>query len=142
MPNLLDPSQIHRLATSPAIGPFLASMGLAVWLALSALGGFGDAHGFRLREAWDTSAYFYLGLPLMALAVTGAAFLQPHRTWRWPLWLVGGHQAGVLLLGVGMQSGLSLVLLTAMLAVLLAAFFTVPAGVGYALNRYVIARAY
>ena len=46
-----------------------------------------------------------------------------------------GHQVGVLLVGVGMQSGLSLIILTLALAVLLAAMLAVPAIVGALLAK-------
>ena len=78
----------------------------------------------------------------MALAVGFAAFMRPERAWRWPLWLVAGHQTGVLLVGLGMQSGLSLIILTLILAVLLAAFFFVPALLGSMAARWLAERAY
>ena len=123
-------------------GPLLAVTGLVVWSGLSAWGGM-DAHaaGFRLREAWDSGAYFYLGIPLMALAVGLAAYHAPRRPWRWPLWLVAGHQAGVLLVGLGMQSGLSLLILTLALAILLAVIFAVPALAGSMVARRVLQRS-
>jgi len=135
---------IGRLATSPAgIGFLLAATGLIVWTGLSIWGGLGSAEGgLRLREAWDTSAYFTIGIPIMALAVAAASFVRPRRIWRWPLWLVGGHQLGVLLVGLGMQSGLSLILLTLILAVLLAAFFAIPAAIGSMAARRLMQRAY
>ena len=124
-----------------ATGLLLAATGLLVWTGLSVWGGMGQ-EAFRLREAWDTQAYFVLGVPVMALAVAIAAYRVPERIWRWPLWLVAGHQAGVLIVGLGMQSGLSLIILTMMLAVLLASFFAVPALVGSLLARRIGERAY
>ncbi len=121
--------------SSAALGILLAAAGLAVWTGLSVWGGLGHAEGFKLREAWDTSAYLFVGLPIMALAVGLAAFHIPDRPWRWPLCLVAGHQAGVMLVGIGMQSGLSLFILALALAVLLAAFFAVPALVGSSVAR-------
>jgi hypothetical protein len=130
------------LRSSPtAIGLLLAAVGLAVWVGLSILGGVSEG-GLRLREAWDTAAYFYLGVPVMAVAVAAAAYVMPHRVWRWPLWLVGGHQLGIILVGLGMQSGLSLFILTLILAVLLAAAFTVPALIGSLLARLTGERAF
>jgi hypothetical protein len=73
--------------------------------------------------------------------VAFAAFVRPRRAWRWPLWLVGGHQAGVLLVGLGMQSALSVIILTMIIAVLLAAFFTIPAMLGSFAARMVTQRA-
>src|SRR4051812_4059905 len=88
-----------RLAVTPAsAGVLLAALGLVVWTGLSVWAGFVTTElSFRLREAWDTPAYFYVGMPLMALAVAAIGFMRPERAWRWPLWLVAGHQAGVLL---------------------------------------------
>jgi hypothetical protein len=95
----------------------------------------GLQHAFRLREAWTTPAYFALGLPLMAIAVALAAFLIPTRIWRWPLWLVAGHQAGLLLVGVGAQSWPSLIILAVVLALLLVTLFAIPAILGSLVAR-------
>jgi hypothetical protein len=140
--NVLE--HIQRLAGSPAwIGPALGATGFVMWVALSILGGGGaSSSGFRLGDAWDTNAYFYVATPLMALAVAAAAFLHPERAWRWSLWLVAGHQMGVLLLGLGMQSGLSLVILTLALGALLAVLFAIPALAGAEAARRLAERAY
>lgn len=137
--NLAGPSGTATL--SLATGLVLAATGFLVWTGLSVWGGLGEEI-FRLREAWDTRAYFVVGMPMMAMAVAAAAFHVPERTWRWPLWMVAGHQAGVLIVGLGMQSGLSLVILTLILAGLLAAFFAVPALIGSLLARHVGERAF
>lgn len=138
-----DLAELRRYGLSPgAVGFLLAATGLTVWTGLSVWAGTGQEGGFRLREAWDTAAYLYFGLPLMAVAVGLAAFHKPRRTWRWPLWLVGGHQAGVMLVGVGMQSGLSLLILTLALAILLAVLFAVPALVGGLVARRLTERAF
>jgi hypothetical protein len=135
--------EIRRIRPSPvAMGVLLAATGLVVWTGLSVIGGIGAADGFRVREAWDTSLYFYLGVPVMAVSVAVAAFLRPTRSWRWPLWLVGGHQVGVLVVGLGMQSGLSLIILTIIFAILLSAVFAVPAVLGSMAARRVMERAY
>jgi hypothetical protein len=124
-------------------GAVLALIGLATWVGVSFWAGHSGAEAsFRLREAWDVSAYFYVGIPIMAAAVAVVAFLRPERAWRWPLWLVAGHQLGMLIVGVGMQSALSLTLLTIILAILLAAFFAVPAMVGAMAARAMAERAY
>lgn len=132
----------------PASGPFktaivLGGFGFGVWIALSIMGGLNsDEATFRVREAWDTAAYFYFGLPLMALAVAVAGFIKPNGIWRWPIALVVGHQIGVLALGLGMQSGLSLILLTLILAILLAALFFIPAAIGATAARWLARQAY
>jgi hypothetical protein len=140
--NVLE--HIERLAGSPAwIGPALGATGFVAWVGLSVMSGYGAAEsGFRLRAAWDTDAYFYIGAPVMALAVAAAAFLHPERAWRWSLWLVAGHQMGVLLLGLGMQSGLSLVILTLALGALLAVLFAIPAFAGAEAARRLAERVY
>ena len=133
----------RRLVWSPrGMGLILAGFGLITWVALSIVGGLTAEPSRGLREAWDTGAYFWLGVPLMALAVAFAAFVRPRRPWRWPLWLVAGHQLGVLLVGLGMQSGLSLILLTIILAVLLAVLFAIPALLGAVARLYLAERAY
>lgn len=143
MSTVQDWSDFRRPRAYPlTTGLLLAATGLVVWTGLSAWGGLADPEEYRLREAWDTQAYFAVGLPVLALAVAMASFYIPERIWRWPLWLVAGHQAGVLLVGIGMQSGLSLFLLTLIIGLLLAAVFAVPALLGSLLARRVIARAY
>ena len=122
------------LAAPLIIGPALALIGLSVWTGLSVISGF--------QEAWEMPVYFYVGLPLMMAAVSIASFHMPRRIWRWPLWLVGGHQAGVFLVGLGMQSGLSLVILLVVLAILLATLLSVPALIGSLIARRVAQRAY
>lgn len=139
--NVLE--QAQRLVASPAgTGFALAATGFLVWVGLSVVGGFGAGSGFRLGEAWDTDAYFFVGAPVMVLAVAAAAFLHPERVWRWSLWLVAGHQTGVLLLGLGMQSGLSLMILTPALGALLAVLFTIPALAGAEAGRRMAERVY
>jgi hypothetical protein len=121
------------LAAPLITGPALAFIGFGIWIGISALGG--------SREAWDMPAYFYAGFPLMAGSVAVASYHMPRRIWRWPTWLVGGHQAGVFAIGLGMQSGLSLIILLLALAVLLAALFAIPAVIGCQLARRLGERA-
>ena len=124
----------NLLAAPLVTGPALALIGLAVWTGLSAFSGY--------SEAWEMPAYFYFGLPLMMTAVYVASYQMPRRIWRWPLWLVGGHQIGVCMSGLGMQSGLSLLILLLALAILLAALFSVPAMLGSMMARRVGQRVY
>lgn len=136
--------EIVQFVETPAgTGILLAALGLAIWVGLSVASGFGgDEPGFRMREAWDTSAYFYVGAPLMALSMMAAGLLRPQRAWRWPLWLVAGHQIGVMLVGLGMQSVPSLLLLTIMLGVMLTALLSIPALAGATIGRMLAERAY
>lgn len=121
----------------------LAGLGLSIWMSLSFWAGLAAPDlGFHLREAWDAPAYLYVALPIMALAVGVAGFVHPERAWRWPVSLVAGHQLGVLLLGLGMQSGLSLLILTLALGALLCALFAIPAFAGAEAARRLAERAY
>lgn len=136
--------ELRRFAGSPyGIGVLLAATGLTTWASMSIWGGFTvDEAGFRLSEAWDVPAYFYVGVPIMALAVALAAFVRPERPWRWPVWLVGGHQLGVLAFGLGMQSGLSLLLLAIILGIMLTVGFAIPAMVGAMAAKALAERVY
>jgi uncharacterized protein (DUF983 family) len=125
------------------MGILLAAAGFMAWTGPSSWGGPAEADSaLRLHSAWDVPAYFYVGVPVMAAAVALASFMRPERAWRWPLWLVGGHQLGVMVIGLGMQSGLSLILLTIILGILLAAGFAVPAMLGAMAARAMAERAY
>jgi hypothetical protein len=143
MRNVIAFDEVWQFAWSPrGMAVILGVFGFVVWIGLSILAGATAEIGSGAREAWDTGAYFYLGVPLMALAVGFAAFVRPSRPWRWPLALVAGHQLGVLILGVGMQSALSLILLTLMLAILLSALFAIPALIGALARLYLAERTY
>jgi hypothetical protein len=143
MRGVVGSSELRRVAGSPlGTGLLLAATGLIAWLSLSVWSGLAADEAFRLREAWDLPAYLYVGVPIMALAAAIAGFVQPERPWRWSFWLVGGHQLGLLVTGVGMQSGLSLILLTIILAVLLAVGFAIPAMLGAMAARALEERAY
>ncbi len=123
-------------------GPLLAATGFTVWTGLAVWAGMAaDEPTFALREARNTNAYFLLGLPLMATAVAAAGYQVPERCWQWPLWLVAGHQVGMMVGGLGMQSGLSLLILSLIIATLLAIAFAVPALIGSQLARRGRARA-
>ena len=130
-------AELRRYRPTPlGIGLLLAGVGFLVWTGLSVWAGLGgEDDAFHLREAWTAEAYFLLGMPLMCAAVAAAAFALPEQAWRWPLWLVAGHQAGIMSAGLGMQSGVSLFILTLALAVLLATLFAIPALVGSLMAR-------
>ena len=52
--------------------------------------------GLRGREAWDMPSYFVVSLPFMAAVAAFAAWRSPARSWRWPLWVIGGQVAAAL----------------------------------------------
>ena len=73
--------KFRRLAASPlALGlrrlpsPGFSSGSRCRWSAASA-----RPPGFRLREAWDTDAYFYVGVPSWRSPSRAAGFLHPER---------------------------------------------------------------
>ena len=49
--------------------------GAAVWLLIVAISG--------RNEAWDTGAYFTVGIPLVCLTSAVLAYFAPERSWRW-----------------------------------------------------------
>lgn len=72
-----------------------AIAGFAVWTFI-ALSSAGEPDGHLIvREAWDVPAYWSVGVPLLAAAAAIAGFLSPVRVWRWALWAVAGHAAGM-----------------------------------------------
>ena len=74
-----------------------AGAGFAVWVSISVLSGGMWNGSLVVREAWDTPAYFSVGLPVLAVAGAVAGFLAPRRVWRWPLWIAVGQALGMAL---------------------------------------------
>jgi len=75
--------------------------GVLVWIGISTATG--------RKEAWDSSWYFSIGIPVMCVVSMLLAFLAPIRSWRWGLapfvgqflWMLLSQGAGNLLpLGV------------------------------------------
>lgn len=50
------------------------------------------------REAWDHSSYFLVSLPVMTMVAAYAGYRAKTRAWRWPLALILGQFATLLLL--------------------------------------------
>lgn len=71
---------------------FALTLGLAaaVWLVPWVLLG--------RKEAWDHSSYFLVSVPLMTAAAGYAGYRARRRAWRWPLALILGQFATLLLL--------------------------------------------
>jgi hypothetical protein len=65
--------------------------GFLVWTILSLAAGQMQGGRFVVREAWDTPAYFSLGLPLLLAGSALAGGLAPVRVWRWPLLAAAGQ---------------------------------------------------
>ena len=86
-----------RLGFSLA-GPALALLAFGVWAFFSVLPGLMRTGGeFRIREAWDTGAFWYFGAPLMLCAQVLAGAFARGEVWKQPLWTIGGLFAGILL---------------------------------------------
>ena len=75
-----------------------AGAGFAVWAVLSLAAGRMDTAAFVVREAWDTPAYFLVGLPVLFAGAGVAGWLQPARVWRWALLVVAGQAVAMALI--------------------------------------------
>ena len=79
------------------VGPALALAGFAVWTVFSLLPGLTQPSGaFRIREAWDTGAFWMVGVPLIGIAQLVAGAIGAGGLLRQPLWTLGGFFAGLL----------------------------------------------
>ena len=112
----------------PRLGAAVLSVaaGAIVWAGLSlAAGG---------REAWDTPAYWLIGIPVFAVVAAVAGYLAPVRVWRWPVWMALGQMVTLFLIRPGTGLGLfPLALLFVGLPMVV--FLTVPALIGGAIAR-------
>ena len=61
--------------------------GLVVCLAITATTG--------RKEAWDSAAYFSVGIPFMCLLIFGISYLYPRRAWRWTLSMAVGQSLAI-----------------------------------------------
>ncbi|HSA89880.1 MAG TPA: hypothetical protein VLF42_08295 [Burkholderiales bacterium] len=83
------------------------------------------------KEAWDHPSYFLVSLPLMTLAAGYAGYQARTRAWRWPLALILGQFATLLLLeGFGNLLPLGIIVL-----VILAVPMMAGASIGAWLGR-------
>ena len=112
---------------APSAAALLAVEGFAVWAVFSTLPLLTGAAG--IREAWDTNAYWSLGLPVLMLSVAAAGAFAPNSPWKLAAWAVAGHFLGVLLIA---KSGTSFALLPLTLVFVGLPLFGVLAGFGWA----------
>jgi hypothetical protein len=68
-----------------------ALTGLGVCLAISLATG--------RKEAWDSSLYFSLGIPVMALVVFAISYAFPRSAWRWTIAMALGQSVAMLMSG-------------------------------------------
>jgi hypothetical protein len=113
------------LASSATL--LLAAEGFAVWTLFSTLPLLTGAPA--IREAWDTNAYWSLGLPVLMLSVAAAGAFAPDSPWKLAAWAVAGYFLGVLLIA---KSGTSFALLPLTLVFVGLPLFGVLAGFGWA----------
>lgn len=73
--------------------PFGVSVlgGLLVCLAISMATG--------RREAWDSEAYFYLGIPIMCAVIFVIGYRFPDRPWRWAMSMAAGQAFALVMAG-------------------------------------------
>ena len=62
--------------------PFIVStlIGATSWLGIGELSG--------IEDAWDSTLYWKIGLPAMAVTVFFVAFFWPVKPWRWAITIV------------------------------------------------------
>jgi hypothetical protein len=111
----------------PSSGLLLAIAAFAIWSLFSAMPLFsGQTH---IREAWDTSAYWMVGIPLLVLAVAAAGYVGEDSPWKLALWTLAGHFLAMLVVSKpGTDLGLlplalALIGLPAFGALMLVAYF-------------------
>lgn len=75
-------------------GTILASAGFGVWALFSLLP---VLSGHGIREGWDTMPYWVVGIPLLLVLHALAGVLTDGGAWRLPLWTIGGHILGMVL---------------------------------------------
>jgi len=80
----------HWALPSPVAAALAAVAGFAGWAAFS-LGG-------TVGEAWDSSTWWMVALPLLAVAVALLGYLAPERAWRWAIAAVCGQLLAMMLL--------------------------------------------
>jgi hypothetical protein len=79
-------------------GLMLALLGFAVWTVFSLWPWLMNSHApFRIREAWDTTLFWHVGVPVMLLAQLVGGMLSDGRISWQPLGLLGGFFSGIML---------------------------------------------
>lgn len=55
------------------------------------------------REAWDSSVYFSVGIPLMCVVIFAISYFFPRKAWRWTLSMALGQSAAIVMGGGSMS---------------------------------------
>ncbi|MEJ0011141.1 MAG: hypothetical protein WDM94_00675 [Bauldia sp.] len=75
----------------PLIAGFIsAAAGFVAWAAF--------AFPTPTHEAWDADSWWYLALPALGILSAVLGYLVPVRVWRWPLAILVGELAALLLI--------------------------------------------
>lgn len=127
-------TQLRRVWTALV----LLIVGFLGWAVFAMLPGF-DAYmagrAFRIREAWDTTAYLVIGLPAMFIVQGVVAYTGPAKPWQAPLWLLGGHALGIALVHPANTSLGLLPLAILFVGVPLYVLFVLAAFIGHGIAR-------
>jgi hypothetical protein len=93
-----EPGAAKRPGRAVIAAALSGAAGFAVWAVLSILPGNSADGDFAVREAWDGDGYWFVGLPLLALASAAAGYIAPRRIWRWPLLIALGQAIAMIAL--------------------------------------------
>jgi hypothetical protein len=100
---------------------FSVAAGFLVWVGFGLVAGVG--------EAWNQSAWWWLGLLAIVAGITG--FFVPAKVWRWPVFIAVGQIIGMVLISVLRGSNLGLLPIMVIFVMLpLVIVLTVPALIG------------
>jgi hypothetical protein len=77
------------------IGLLLLVLGFAVWTLFSLLPALGHGPSSRVREAWDTPAFWYAGATAMLAGQLVGGVVMGGSLFRQPLWSLVGLFAGI-----------------------------------------------
>jgi hypothetical protein len=83
----------HRLLSLS--GLLLATEAFAIWAFFTVMPLI-TGNG-RIREAWDTHAYWVVGIPLLVLSLAVAGYASKDKPWKLALWTLAGNFLAVLL---------------------------------------------
>ena len=109
--------------------PYLLStlIGALVWIIIGSV--------VEMNEAWDSSVYYSVGLPVMAVAVIVISGMWPAKPWRWAVLMVLA-QAAVLF--YQSPSSMNLWPLTLVIFLVLIAVLTILAFLGSIIRKRII----
>jgi len=75
---------------------FLLALGFMVWTLFSLLPALGHAPPSRIREAWDTSLFWYAGVTVVLIAQFLGGVVMGGGLFRQPIWSLAGLFIGII----------------------------------------------